>query len=119
MNKELLQAVYDCLIYIKKGFQIDISDGICANLIWRIDNKKRFVELNDPSIINKWINTQFKAWPECHVKENGYKDIGFPVGGWDEYAAEVHSETLWENPRRLELLDFLIEQTSKQIKEMN
>lgn len=38
-------------------------------------------------------------------------ETSFPVGGAVEYRNERIAGTLWDNPRRLQLLDWLIEQT--------
>ena len=117
MNKELLQTILKRLLEIKEGVNVNKNEGICFNLYLYTDHNRN---IKPTGIINnEWLKEQFQSWPECHVHEDGTKSLGFPVGGAVEYWEEKDKGTLWKNPRRLKLLDYLIEQASKQLKEMN
>ena len=117
MNKEILQTILNRLDEIKKGLNIDANKGICYNLFnYTYDHNKTICNF----VVNDdWLYNQFYLWPECHARENGHKDIVHPIGGCNEYKAERIQDTVWDNPRRLQLLDFLIEQATQELKQMN
>jgi len=50
------------------------------------------------------------AWPKKHA---GAAD-GYHVDGYDEYSFCRINGGFWENPRRLELLDWMIEQLERE-----
>ena len=107
MNKELLQSIYNRLLEIKESVSVDKNESICANLLLSIDKRE--------ITIRTWLYDQFNKWPECHVRWNGHKSIVFPVNGLIGFNKEIINETIWENPKRLRLLDFLIEQAEQQL----
>lgn len=69
-------------------------------------------------LAEEMLDALFKKWPAVY-KGNGARSrkkpdrIEFPVGGLAEYQHNSAEKTLWENPRRIELLDWLIEQTKE------
>lgn len=79
--------------------RFSLKIGICANV------HAYFGKHGDESIYLKNIMRQWegKATFTCM----------YPVGGPEEYDRESLSQTLWLNPRRLELLDWLIEELQK------
>ena len=111
MNKELLQKTINRLNEIKKGLNIDVNKGICFNLTYTlIDNKNdyKYIALYIHGL-SSWLRNQLAQWPECAKRMDGTKDVFLPVRGLLGF----------DNPKRLELLDFLIEQANNQLKEMN
>ena len=113
MDQKNLQIVYNRLLEIKEGIKICKNIGICDNLKYRYDNNNYKPIIIQWSILISWLKKQFQAWPECHKFKNGTKNLAFPVGG----SLEFNSSTI-TNPKRLKLLDYLIEQASKQLNEM-
>lgn len=77
--------------------------GICYN-----------VALIDEGVARKYseITQLVKQWPE------GFSDKQFPVEGGFFYWKAKDEGTLWENPRRLALLDWCIEQLEKEAAEI-
>jgi hypothetical protein len=56
------------------------------------------------------FNQIVKSWSKCaHSRVTGNPDKTFPVGGSVEYFEERETNTLWTNPKRIELLNYLIE----------
>ena len=128
MNKYAMQTILKRLIDIKNKVNIDKEEGICVNLdnIWYPTRTKCSIkqQRSKSTFINedqlyKWLFVQFQSWPECHVYEDGAKSLGYPVGGWDELDKEITNGTIWQNPKRLRLLDYLIKQATTQLKEMD
>ena len=130
MNKKMLQAIIIRLNEIKKGYQVDNDQGICLNLLHRSNayNTYSFImhrfsnngahpyrSYKTIDSIHVWLREQFEAWPECHTYGDGIKNFIHPVEGWEKYAEEREQGTLWQNPKRFELLDFLISQANIQL----
>ena len=115
MNKKMLQAIVKRLNEIKKRVNISINRGICTNLATQDSEDGMYIGF----YTHCWLIMQFKTWPECHKYEDGDKDIYYPVGGVEEYTSARHDGTLWDNPKRPKLLDYLIEQAEQELKEMN
>lgn len=56
------------------------------------------------------FNQIVKSWPKCYLDPVGNRpNKTFPVDGSDKYFAERENNTLWLNPKRIELLNYLIE----------
>lgn len=54
----------------------------------------------------------FKKYPYCALWESSdRKDLTFPVDGQIEFDNSSRTKTIWSNPRRIALLDWLIEET--------
>ena len=115
MNKEFLQLTLNRLLEIKNGIKVNRKTGICENLTFCFSKNN----LSFSVYMRYWLKEQFQSWPECHVYEDGDKPISYPVGGWDEFFIEQDNNTLWENPKRICLLNFLISQSETQLMEMN
>ena len=76
-----------------------------------------------PGFINEaqldtWLDEQFEAWPDCHIDEYGEKDTWLPVGGMEEFSNSSINRNFYDNPRRMQLIDFLINQASKEIEKL-
>jgi len=85
--------------YAEKGYSSTLrtDSGICGNL--RIMTG-RWDEYNlCEKLCDKWPGRSSET---C-----------YPVGGYDEFCEEELNGTMWNNPRRLELLDWLIEETKQ------
>lgn len=70
------------------------SAGICFNVLCQLPVDDCLDEMY----------ALMERWPGASDDED------FPVGGDCEYYQEVEDGTLWQNPARLELLDWLIDQ---------
>lgn len=82
--------------------------GICSNMTSRCETPSRSVM--------KWLESMFVLWP----KFTG--DIEYPVPSASDWMSpsedySTNSLRLWENPNRLELLDFLIDKARMQANE--
>ncbi len=65
------------------------------------------------------IDRLISLWPEIAVNENKVISTIYPVeGSQKEYKRDSEDETLWENPRRLALLEFMIKTLKEEISEM-
>lgn len=78
--------------------------GICRCV--RIELYDVFTYEGDIESAMWYLTEAILAWPKR------FNDRAYPVGGYDEYIDEDKAGTIWQNPRRLELLDYLIEQTA-------
>ena len=99
----------NALIFLKETTEERKNCGICPHItLWaaRIDcnSDRRQVE-------NK-LDSLVKSWPKAHGINFGNFGGNWPVGGHDEYCYERLTKEIWKNPRRLELLDYLIDQLS-------
>ena len=86
--------------------------GICGNLEALLIKESEelgrvYFRLGDE------LGELFKAWPDCR-RLFGMPDIGFPVGGHIQYRQEVKNGTLWQNPKRIALLDWCIQTLEKE-----
>ena len=86
-----------------KSNPLDQTHGICGNLEALLI--KEFVE---PGGVYLSLEGLFKAWPDCH-RLFGMPDTAFPVSGHRKYREEVNNQTLWQNPKRIALLDWCIQ----------
>lgn len=76
-----------------------------ASMVKTLPTKERnLVVVDVNSATYEELEHMIRQWPAL----NESFDVSYPVGGEDEYEAEVEAETLWQNPRRLELLNWLI-----------
>ncbi len=80
--------------------KLDHRQGICYNL----DHiKEPHVKLN--------MDKLFLAWPQSYVYPSGIISYTYPVGGMVEFSNDRLNSTMWTNPKRLALLDWLIEES--------
>ena len=94
----------NALIHLKEQGPWLPNHGICTNIYDFIDKEEikcRETCLNDlDKAIEKWPSAY--SFEDCEISD-------FPVGGMEEYHREAALGALWQNPRRLELLDFIID----------
>lgn len=69
-------------------------------------------------LADEMLEALFKKWPAVYKGDGAHSRkkpdrMEFPVGGLVEYQHNSAEKTLWENPRRIELLNWLIEQTKE------
>ena len=90
-----------------KSNPLDQTYGICGNL-----EALLIKESDEPGGVYFRLDDEleelFKAWPDCHQLIE-MPDTGFPVGGHREYREEAKNHTLWQNPKRIALLDWCIQ----------
>jgi len=73
--------------------------GICSNVRQHPGNEK-----DEASLYISWLT---RKWPDAG------EDWQYPVGGVKEYSLERAKDTIWQNPRRLALLDWMIAELEK------
>lgn len=74
--------------------------GICCNVMDFLGNTGELDDDEDFDEADSLLQHTIEKWPDAHGEASCY-----PVGGIDEYE---NKENLWRNPRRIELLDWLI-----------
>lgn len=103
------QPLHEALLAIKQRLDSPLADwddwfsalaGICPNVAGYVTFTYDSDALADR--VRSRLAELTDSWPERN--ENPI----YPVGGWDEYYGPTPK---WKNPRRLALLDWLIEQT--------
>ena len=94
VNKRLL---LDALRHIRDVGAPVRNDGICYN-VSRLT--RPLVETNYHLL--KVLDSLIHKWPK---KDSS---LAYPVGGIKEFFWELKNGTLWNNPRRIELLNWLI-----------
>lgn len=105
MNKKTKAKLHTRLKLIKKYLNTDPSklnkkEGICYH-VFKIKKPNTPFDMEDLLI----------TWPKCYVWASGTKSSSYPVDGISGYRIDQHTNTIWSNPKRIELLDWLIEQT--------
>ena len=108
-----ISTILERLNEIKNDTKTDKRNGICYNLYYytHATGRDESTDLDQTDDVDDWLEYQFAQWPECHIKEDGSKDVHYPVGGEEEFC-KCH---LFDNPRRIKLLDFLIKQATNQL----
>lgn len=85
------------------------NSGICSNVIARATShlqKALKIELRE----------LFRRWPNIYVNSRTkMKDEDYPVGGLYEYRDDVYHRTVWDNALRIELLNWLIAELTKEL----
>lgn len=94
------QRLHKALSQVKEKREFP-GEGICPNVNHYLLQDYRIIEAAASFEILKEL---MKEWPDA-----GF-NIYYPIDGFVEY---VRAGDLWENPRRLALLDYLIEQTKE------
>ena len=105
MNKEDKAKLHTRLKLIKKYLATNPSMlfhsvGICYNVMYI---KKPYFMV--------CIRDLFAKYPNCSVRPSGTRNLVFPVDGDIKYLHEKKYESIWSNPKRIALLDWLIEET--------
>lgn len=87
---------------INKGICI-ICEAYCVNVDYYLVTFSL-----SPSTINFLLCDAISNWPEIYEDENG-KSTTYPVeGSFDRYKHELYNYKIWQNPKRIRLLDYLI-----------
>lgn len=99
-QKHLLTALKEI-----KEVRVSTKNGICANVrAWFNDNR---VKISDGCFMAyRWeLTYNLRVW----IKETGSTfSVHYPVGGDIEYYTESAAGTVWDNPKRWELLNWMI-----------
>lgn len=93
MKKATASDVYKALKSLKEDGPAMLVVGICSNLDHKLSEQDRYIPSN-------FLFRAFEAWPDFSG------DVFFPVDGEDAYWED---DEMWVNPKRLQLLDYLIE----------
>jgi len=102
LNQALKQVFCKAMLHRSdSAFLQDFArqQGICANVILEMGNSYS-------KKTTKRIHKLMAAWP---LNETG--GYYYPVGGIEQYRVEEKEGILWHNPRRVQLLQWMIEQT--------
>lgn len=80
------------------------SSGICGH-VWNIVDATYQDYTGE---CDDYLEFLISEWPGTHFKSNGWRDLAYPVDGSDEFYENIHTPEMWKNPRRRELLSWLI-----------
>lgn len=100
------RLLLDALRYIRDVGPIHRHVGICSNVrevLKRIGGPE--INLYGSAVMYR-MHQMFETWPRAAVPNAWH----YPVCGRKEYDMESWVGTLWTNPRRIELLNWLIVQ---------
>lgn len=100
MSPETLAAIHIALLSIRDSGPVYADIGICSNIAPNLFDEycTTDFELLLAIEIKSWIHSQFKQWPKL-----GNNNYGIPIPGY------YTDRDKWNNPLRLELLNWLIE----------
>lgn len=92
------KTLLECLVYMR-DVEINKYKGICGN-VCQIAHMYYWCDIDDQldRLIDEWIS----------IKDDPMLCHAYPVGGCAEYSDGYVSHTLWSNPKRRELLHWLI-----------
>ena len=97
----------NALIHLKEHGPWVKNHGICIN-VWCFADESNLRESPKYQLYRDDITFAMERaihkWPNKHELHDFH-----PVGGASEYTEAVKNGTVWQNPRRLELLDFIID----------
>jgi len=99
MNSVNKRILLDTLRHIRDVGAPIRTDGICYN-VSRLTRPLMKVNYQ----LLKALDCLMRKWPNKHPS------VYYPIGGVDEYNYELINDTIWRNPRRIELLNWLITQ---------
>jgi hypothetical protein len=112
-NTETL--LHTALVQLKAKTPKPRSWGLCSCVNWLAKEtvggpteftKEVFVPLRER------LQTLMSLWPDA---DQDFK-YQYPVGGPTEFSAALIAGTFWDNPRRHQLLDWLIDRTAPKLK---
>lgn len=99
------KIIHDAAVRLRDEGPWQSAFGICTNVV----NFSGYSYSNSDIQIRSELSSIFLKWPDIHTSGNPE----YPVGGEDEYYAELSNNTVWNNTRRIELLKWLIEETKE------
>lgn len=96
MYKVYKRVLLDTLRNIRDNGAPLRRDGICVNVM-------HLTRANPVPYLGLGLDVLIEQWP---------KRVGiiYPIGGYTEYNNDRYHNTVWTNPRRIELLNWLITQ---------
>lgn len=134
MNKKLLLIILKRLLEIKNRINLIEDKGICDNLYYSGPSTDFFYNDQkpiDPNIheIGVWLRSNILLWPDIYIHERHpyefysgthvKKSALCPVSSYEQFKNEGITKTIWDNQRRWQLLDYLIERAEEQVKQMH
>lgn len=117
------QVLKDALDWVKQTYLtnpdklIDLS-GICKAVEYYHQKVKR-INANAGDVVQRNLSALIKSWPHCltydFTDQSGQlvKNISFPVTTSGQWIQETIDGTIWKNLKRLELLEYLIQEANK------
>jgi hypothetical protein len=100
------QRILEALRKIRDEGAIWPDYGICST-VKMISRLSGHCSIAVMELATERVLTQ---WPLADRTHSGY-----PVGGYDQFRHEVRDETMWKNPRRLELLHWAIQHLENEL----
>lgn len=105
-EKYIQLKILEALVEIKKHGPVDENHAICGNVYEILFDSVGRVQWGE---LTEVLFEAFRKW-------NGYSgDQYFPVGGEAEFSSERGNSSYWKNPKRLDLLHFLIDYFEKEL----
>lgn len=106
-----LRSVAPILAEHKSPAGFSYAGGICRNveqfIDWELWNDRPYLDPQGRYIVERGIRRELEQLMALWPKYSG--SWCYPVGGLEEFDIEEHKGTLWNNPKRIELLDWCIE----------
>ena len=90
-----LNLLLDQLIDLRDNLDKAPETGICPAMYYRMNQVKGTLEV---------LGSITREWPERN------QSASYPVDGHEGYHKDYTNKTLWKNPKRLALLDFIIKE---------
>ena len=88
--------------------------GICDNIAFHVFYYRYpTLDVPDDFRIRGVLRVHMETWRSLHGGPNATRL--FPINGEIEYKIEAQKGTLWDNPRRVDLLKYLIAELEKEI----
>ncbi len=117
------QVLKDALNWIKQTYlsnpiELKPLHGICKAVAYYCEN---LIQLDDEDVyvVDDKLVSLIKHWPHCRTYDftdnSGQlvRNTAFPVGNGNQWDDERNNGTIWHNLKRLELLEYLIQEVNK------
>lgn len=117
------QVLKDALNWTKQTYLNDPDkliglNGICKAVEYY---HEQVIDLHEDAgyVVQDYLSTLIKSWPHCLIysfkDESGeyVRNYSFPVTSSMQWDEEIKNGTIWNNLKRLELLEYLIQEVNK------
>jgi len=105
-----LSEAYQALYRVHTNVHGDLpyAGGICFALEYELTRFQRPESMYEEA--HELVLDLMREWPAIYRRSGVFASSAYPVGGSAEFIDEREAGTLWANPRRLALLDWLLAQ---------
>lgn len=119
-HKQVLKDALDWIkqTYLSNSNELRSLHGICKAVAYYCENLIQ-LDADDAYVVDDKLVSLIKHWPHCRTydftDETGQlvRNTAFPVSTGDQWGYERENETIWNNLKRLELLEYLIQEVNK------